>query len=98
VFFIWHLKSTCEQQKEAKYLGTYSIGPVLGLKVVRWVPVGIKDDDRVGSGDVQPNAAHTRGEQEDEDAPIGVELAHYALPRHAIFHPTNMVGRYLSSQ
>ncbi len=45
-----------------------------------WIPVGVENDDGVGPGDVEPDAAHPGGQQEDENAGVSVELSHNALP------------------
>ncbi len=44
------------------------------------IPVGVENDDGVGPGDIEPDAAHPGGQQEDENAGIGIELSHNALP------------------
>ncbi len=59
---------------------TYSVGPVLGLEVMGGIPVGVENDDGVGPGDIEPDAAHPGGQQEDENAGISIELPHNALP------------------
>jgi hypothetical protein len=59
---------------------TYSVGPVLGLEVMGGIPVGVENDDGVGPRDVEPDAAHPGGQQEDENTGVSVELSHNALP------------------
>mmetsp|Transcript_14155 Transcript_14155/g.36672 ORF Transcript_14155/g.36672 Transcript_14155/m.36672 type:complete len:348 (+) Transcript_14155:1754-2797(+) len=53
-----------------------------GLQVVLGVPVRVKDDDRVGGGEVDAEAARTRGEQEGKvGRALRVEVTHRLLPR-----------------
>ena len=61
---------------------TYSVCPVLGLQIMWGIPVGVEYNDSVGPGDVEPDAAHLGGQQEQEDPLIRVELSHEALPKH----------------
>ena len=49
--------------------------PRLRLQVVLWVPVGVVDDDGIGSRQVDAQAACTRTQQEDEAIGLGTREA-----------------------
>jgi hypothetical protein len=53
---------------------------VLGLLVIVGVEVDVVDDDDVGGGQVDAQAPSARGQQEDEDGGVFVELVNQALP------------------
>jgi hypothetical protein len=60
---------------------TYSVGSVLGLKIMGRIPVRVEYDDGVGPGDVESDSTHFRGQQEQEYPIICVELSDQALPK-----------------
>jgi len=52
---------------------------ILRLRVHRWVPVGVVEDDRVGAGQVDTEAAGPCRQDETEYPRIGVEPFHQYL-------------------
>jgi hypothetical protein len=49
------------------------------LKILHGVPVVLHKDDGVGAGEVEPEAAHTGGQQQQVDAGIRVEAGDEAV-------------------
>ena len=54
-------------------------GPLPGLSVCRGVPVGVKDEDSVGPGEIHSEASNLGGEYEDKVVPA-IELRDQFLP------------------
>ena len=51
------------------------MSPCLCLQVILWVPVRVKDDDRVSSGQVDPETPGTGREEETEVlGPLSIEV------------------------
>ena len=62
----------------------YPVAPVLRLRVHGRVPVRVVEDDGVGPGQVDADAAGPRGQDEAEVARGGVEALHQNL---TLLHP-----------
>ena len=50
--------------------------PILGLRINGGVPVGVVEDDGVGAGEVDTDAAGTRGQNHTKNLTVPVELLH----------------------
>jgi len=57
----------------------YTVAPVLGLGVHGRVPVRVVEDDSVGAGQVDADAARARAQYEHEDLLVVVEALHEHL-------------------
>lgn len=50
-----------------------TMGAILGLQILVWVPIRVEDDDSVGRLQVEAETSGTRGQQEEEVLAGGVE-------------------------
>ena len=67
---MWLVSSASEAARPPPGATSAHLGVGLGI------PVGVDEDDAVGSREVNPDPAHPRGEEGREDARIRVEAVH----------------------
>ena len=53
-----------------------TMAAILSLCVHRRIPVGIVENDRVGAGQIDAHTTRSRGQDETEDSPVGIEAFH----------------------
>ena len=86
---------------------TDTMTPVLRLGVHRRVPVAVVEDDRVSTGQVDPDATRARWQDEDKDSLVCVEAVHQKLQvtqyysivcRHCNAQSYSIVCRHCNTQ
>lgn len=71
----------CEQPVDGNiFLLADAPGSFTGLRIGRRIPIGIVDDDAIGTSEVDAEAANFGGEQKDENAVVPVEAFDHGQP------------------
>jgi hypothetical protein len=58
---------------------TQAIRAILGLEIIRWIPVRVDDNNLVCGSDIEAETAGFGGDEEDERTGVGVEFVDNCL-------------------